>query len=210
MNLQFLVTGQEGALWTGYYTDFYGVKLAISNFLGIWFEIWWRNSSFKVFQVAREALNLQNHPLPGTSISLLITTSKRLPMTWPGSPQMVILTDESPQPPDPDPPSLDERIAMTGNKKDKHIWLKGQAHPTRRHIARELWRGPDWDSELSNAIQKVYSHELGRWNCKGPLQMMWFVPVLDERTQGQGMGTENLGLARSGWDKPQWWVLARQ
>jgi hypothetical protein len=38
-NLRFLVTGQEGAPWTGYYADFYGVKLAVSNFLGIWFEI---------------------------------------------------------------------------------------------------------------------------------------------------------------------------
>jgi hypothetical protein len=38
-NLWLLVTGQEGAPWTGYYADFYRMKLAVSNFLGIWFEI---------------------------------------------------------------------------------------------------------------------------------------------------------------------------
>jgi hypothetical protein len=80
-NLRFLVTGQEGAPWTGYWADFYGTKLAVSNFLGIWFEIRRREGSFEAFRVAREALNLQNHPLPGTSISLLMMTSERLPMT---------------------------------------------------------------------------------------------------------------------------------
>jgi hypothetical protein len=75
--------------------------------------------------VAHEALNLQNHPLPGTSILLLMTTSKRLPTTRPGSPQTVISVDESPQPPDPDPPSFDECIAMEGKKKDEHIQLEG-------------------------------------------------------------------------------------
>jgi hypothetical protein len=80
-NLQFLVTGQEGAPWTGYYADFYRVKLAVSNFLGIWFEIRRHEGSFEAFRVACEALNLQNHPLPGTSISLLMMTSERLPMT---------------------------------------------------------------------------------------------------------------------------------
>jgi hypothetical protein len=75
--------------------------------------------------VVCEALNLQNHPLPGTSISLLMMMSERLLTTRPGSPQMVISMDESPRPPDPDPPSLDEHIATMGNKKDKHIQLEG-------------------------------------------------------------------------------------
>jgi hypothetical protein len=81
MNLHFLVMGQEGAPWTGYYTNFYGVKLAVLNFLGIWFKIQRHEGSFEAFQVACEALNLQNHPLPGTSISLLMTMSERLPTT---------------------------------------------------------------------------------------------------------------------------------
>jgi hypothetical protein len=117
--------GQEGAPWTGYYANFYGVKLAVLNFLGIWFEIWQREGSFEAFQVAREALNLQNHPLPGISISLLMMTSERLLTTWPGSPQTVISADESPRPPDPNPPSLNKRIAVKSKKKDKHIWLEG-------------------------------------------------------------------------------------
>jgi hypothetical protein len=124
-NLRFLVMGQEGAPWTGYYADFYGVKLAVSNFLGIWFEIRRREGSFEAFRVVCEALNLQNHPLPGTSISLLMMMSERLPTTRPGSPQTVISADESPWPPDPDPPSFDERIAAEGKKKDEHIWLEG-------------------------------------------------------------------------------------
>jgi hypothetical protein len=75
--------------------------------------------------VACEALDLQNHPLPSTSISLLMMTSERLPTTRPGSPQMVISADESPRPPDPDPPSLNECIAIEGKKEGEHIRLEG-------------------------------------------------------------------------------------
>jgi hypothetical protein len=48
-NLRFLVMGQEGAPWTGYWADFYGVKLAVLNFLGIWFEIRRCEGSFEAF-----------------------------------------------------------------------------------------------------------------------------------------------------------------
>jgi hypothetical protein len=38
-NLQFLVTGQDNAPWTGYYATFNGAKMVVSNFLRIWFKI---------------------------------------------------------------------------------------------------------------------------------------------------------------------------
>jgi hypothetical protein len=51
-NLQFLVMGQDNAPWTGYYATFNGAKMAVSNFLGIWFEIRQREGTFKAFRVA--------------------------------------------------------------------------------------------------------------------------------------------------------------
>jgi hypothetical protein len=48
-NLQFLVTGQEGAPWTGYYATFNGMKMAVTNFLGIWFEIRQHEGEFEAF-----------------------------------------------------------------------------------------------------------------------------------------------------------------
>ena len=38
-NLQHLVAMQEGAPWTGYYAEYNGAKLAVSNSFGVWFEI---------------------------------------------------------------------------------------------------------------------------------------------------------------------------
>jgi hypothetical protein len=77
--------GQDNAPWTGYYTTFNGVKMAILNFLGIWFEIQRCEGEFKAFRVACSALNLKSHPLPGTNIVALIESSKRLPSTHPRS-----------------------------------------------------------------------------------------------------------------------------
>jgi hypothetical protein len=48
-NLQFLVTGQDNAPWTGYYATFNGAKMAVSNFLGIWFEIRRHDGAFEAF-----------------------------------------------------------------------------------------------------------------------------------------------------------------
>jgi hypothetical protein len=148
--------GQEGAPWTGYYANFYGVKLAVLNFLGIWFKIWQHEGSFEVFWVVHEALNLQNHPLPGTSISLLMMTSERLLTTRPGSPQMVISADESPWPPDPNPPSLDERVTAAGNKKDKHIRLEG--------VLPESYEG-DWH-EMQNFLMQFRRYILMNWGAE--------------------------------------------
>jgi hypothetical protein len=78
-NLQFLVTGQDNAPWTGYYAHFNGVKLAVSNFLRIWFEIQRREGEFEAFRVAQSALNLKSHPLPGTNIVALMESSEDFP-----------------------------------------------------------------------------------------------------------------------------------
>jgi hypothetical protein len=91
-NLQFLVTGQDNAPWIGYYTHFNGAKLAISNFLGIWFEIRRCKGKFEAFRVACSALNLKSHPLPGTNIVALMESSERLPLTHPGSPAKSIIS----------------------------------------------------------------------------------------------------------------------
>jgi hypothetical protein len=84
-NLQFLVTGQDNAPWTGYYATFNGAKMAVSNFLGIWFEIRRCEGEFKAFRVACSALQLKSHPLPGTNIVALMESSEPLPTTHPAS-----------------------------------------------------------------------------------------------------------------------------
>jgi hypothetical protein len=106
--------------------------------------------------VVREALDLQNHPLPGTSISLLMTMSERLLTTRPGSPQTVISADESPPPPDPDPPSFDERIAMEGKKKDEHIRLEG--------VLPKSYEG-DW-REMQNFLMQFRRYILMNWGAE--------------------------------------------
>ena len=84
-NLQFLVMGQDNAPWTGYYATFNRVKMAVSNFLGIWFEIRRHNGAFEAFRVAHSALQLKSHPLPGTNIVALMESSEPLSTTCPMS-----------------------------------------------------------------------------------------------------------------------------
>jgi hypothetical protein len=62
-------------------TTFNGVKMAVLNFLGIWFEIQQHEGAFEAFQVAHSALQLKSHPLPGTNIVVLMESSKPLSMT---------------------------------------------------------------------------------------------------------------------------------
>jgi len=48
-NLQHLVTGQDNAPWTGYYTYYKGAKIALSLSFGVWFEIRKHNNRWEAF-----------------------------------------------------------------------------------------------------------------------------------------------------------------
>ena len=51
-NIQFLVATQEGAPWTGYFATWRGVKIAVSNIYGVWFEIHRREEGFEAHRLA--------------------------------------------------------------------------------------------------------------------------------------------------------------
>src|SRR5216683_4146322 len=75
-NLQHLVTGQDGAPWTGYYTYYEGVKIALSSSFGVWFEIRKRDDGWEAFRVAREKLHLKHSALPGIDAPTLIRSGE--------------------------------------------------------------------------------------------------------------------------------------
>jgi hypothetical protein len=77
VNLRHLVTGQEsGTPWTGYYANFKGAKLAVSNMFGAWFEIERRNDKWQAVRLARTELKLQGSAMPGLNVGALIATGE--------------------------------------------------------------------------------------------------------------------------------------
>jgi hypothetical protein len=77
VNLRHLVTGQEsGTPWTGYYANFKGAKLAVSNVFGAWFEIERRNDKWQAVRLARTELKLQGSAMPGLNVGALIATGE--------------------------------------------------------------------------------------------------------------------------------------
>src|SRR6267378_7165874 len=53
-NTRYLVAGMpEAGPWTGYYANYRGAKIAVSNIYGVWFEIRWRGTGFKAHHQAR-------------------------------------------------------------------------------------------------------------------------------------------------------------
>ena len=67
---------QEGAPWTGYYADYKGAKLAMSNSFRVWFKIQKRENLWEAFQVARTSLDLKSWMLPGIDASALIKSGE--------------------------------------------------------------------------------------------------------------------------------------
>jgi hypothetical protein len=47
LNVQHLVSTQEGAPWDGYYATLNGAKIAVSAYCGVWFEIERRGESWQ-------------------------------------------------------------------------------------------------------------------------------------------------------------------
>ena len=80
-NVQHLVAGQEGALFTAYYAVLNGAKIAVTNCCGVRFEFHLRGLLFEAHRVARPALNLHQDPMPGINAKLLGETGE--PVTQP-------------------------------------------------------------------------------------------------------------------------------
>jgi hypothetical protein len=81
-NVMFLVSEPERVdppPWTGYYAHYRGARLAVSNYLGVWFEIRKREATWEAYRVARHSLQLEDWPVEGINQSLLYKTSEPLP-----------------------------------------------------------------------------------------------------------------------------------
>jgi hypothetical protein len=75
-NLRHLVALQEGVPWTGWYATYNGAKLAVSNMFGVWFEIERCEKSWVAIRLARLALKVQGHALPGIDTHVLLKTGE--------------------------------------------------------------------------------------------------------------------------------------
>jgi len=83
-NTRYLVSGTpEAGPWTGYYANYRGVKIAVSNIYGVWFEIRRRGTGFEAHRRARRELGLTDDPLTGIDYDRLHTTEE--PLTRPSS-----------------------------------------------------------------------------------------------------------------------------
>jgi hypothetical protein len=76
VNLFHLVAGQNAAPWTGWYANYKGVKLAVSNAFGAWFEIRKCENTWEAFRLARTELKVQGSALPGINVHTLMQTGE--------------------------------------------------------------------------------------------------------------------------------------
>jgi hypothetical protein len=74
-----LQTGQEQALWMGYYALHQGAKLAVSNCYGVWFEIQRHDNAWAAICPAHINLNLLGDAMEGINMTELIASGEPLP-----------------------------------------------------------------------------------------------------------------------------------
>jgi hypothetical protein len=72
LNMQHLVSTQEGAPWDSYYATLNGAEIAVSAYCRVWFEIEQQGDSWQAAQVAHLELNLVHDPLPGINWEELV------------------------------------------------------------------------------------------------------------------------------------------
>jgi hypothetical protein len=65
--------------WTGYYALYRGARVAVANYLGIWFEIKKREAIREAYRLARQTLQLKDWAVEGVNYSLLFKTSEPAP-----------------------------------------------------------------------------------------------------------------------------------
>ena len=76
-------TKPNSVLWTGYYAtySYFGVKLAVANALGVYFEIRRRENTWEAIRRARASLNLNDWPLYGIDMAALSTSGEPISIT---------------------------------------------------------------------------------------------------------------------------------
>jgi hypothetical protein len=65
--------------WTGYYALYRGARVAVVNYLGMWFEIRKREAIWEAYRLARHSLQLKDWPVEGANYALLYKTSEPIP-----------------------------------------------------------------------------------------------------------------------------------
>jgi hypothetical protein len=68
------MAGVGGAPYTGYYINYLGALLLVTNVYGYWFEVQYQNRRHVAIRLVRSGTNLPVDPLPGLSFSALIET----------------------------------------------------------------------------------------------------------------------------------------
>ena len=93
VNLQFETSTatSDSPPWTGYYARYNGVRLAVSNAYGVWFEIQLGKGNCYAIRKARASLQLKDWPLDGISLAAIEGSSEPLPS------QMMRYQHSSPQ-----------------------------------------------------------------------------------------------------------------
>ena len=67
----FLQMGEDGVLWTGYYTEINGAKQAVENYCGVWFKLQYHPVKQTCFatRVVPDSFNLVHHPASNINLS---------------------------------------------------------------------------------------------------------------------------------------------
>jgi hypothetical protein len=62
--------------WTGYYALYRGARVAVANYLGMWFEIRKREAIWEAYRLARHVLQLKDWAVERANYALLFKTSE--------------------------------------------------------------------------------------------------------------------------------------
>jgi hypothetical protein len=64
-------TEADSVPWAGYYASYRGIRVAVTNAFGVWFEIQRTFGSWSAIRLARLSLQLRNWPMPGIDMAAL-------------------------------------------------------------------------------------------------------------------------------------------
>src|SRR5712675_2830217 len=107
---------QEGIPFTGYYVNFRGAKLAMSNYYGVWFKVQKRDAIFEAKRVVCDELHLPELPMYGMDIVALKasgTAPTRPPSRAPSRAAKAPLAPQSEQESEPE---IDTNMAFASSQ----------------------------------------------------------------------------------------------
>jgi hypothetical protein len=85
VNLKHIKADAGNVPWTGYYTVYKGVTIALSNAFGVWFEVERRNNEIVAIRVARNSLKLLHKPAEQIDMKELLRSGESIDPSAPPS-----------------------------------------------------------------------------------------------------------------------------